>query len=214
MRPPIEVGPIRPDELPAAVRIFLAAFHDNVRLVYGEQPRPDAMLDVWTFAQQTEPAGFLAARTAAGIVGYAFFTSSVKQLQRNALRRGKPLVWALGALSGRYGVRWGQLARLLWNKALFVGGSGRFRTSGDAQLLNIAVDEKARGGGVAKALVRAGMEHLAARGVSEVRLEVRPDNAPAIKVYRDAGFVEQGRSRDIHGDWLVMTAQPERSTQP
>lgn len=205
---PVEVGPIRPDELPAAVRIFLEAFHDNVRLVYGDQPKPDAMLDVWAFARETEPGGFLAARTPSGLVGYAFFTSSVKRLQRAALRRGRPLVWALQALSGRYGVRWAQLGRLLWNKALFVGGSGRFRTSGDAQLLNIAVDEKARGGGVAKALVRAGMAYLASQGVGEVRLEVRPDNAPAIKVYRDAGYLERGRSRDIHGEWLVMTARP------
>lgn len=204
----LDVGPIRSDEMVAAVSIFLTAFRDNVRLVYGDQPKPDAMLDVWSFARETEPGGFLAARDASGIVGYALFTSSVRQLRRRALFRARPMVWALGALSGRYGVRWLQVARLFWNKVLFVGGSGRFRTKGDAQLLNIAVDTRARGKGVAKALTRAGLSYLAVRAVEEVRLEVLKDNAPAIKVYEDTGFVQKGRMRNIYGDWLVMTADP------
>jgi [ribosomal protein S18]-alanine N-acetyltransferase len=202
------VGPIRPDELPAAVRIFSDAFGANVRQVYGDKPKPDAMLDVWSFARRVEPEGFVAARDGTGLLGYALFTRSVKGLQRAALLHAQPLRWALGALSGRYGVRWLQLGRLLWNKLLFARGSSRFRTQGDAQLLNIAVDPRARGQGVAKALMRAGLAHLAKRGINEVRLEVQPDNAPAIKVYRDSGFVEKGRTRDIHGDWIVMTADP------
>lgn len=203
-----DVGPIRPDELPDAVRIFLDAFHDNVRLVYGDRPKPEAMLDVWSFARETEPSGFLATRDSSGVVGYALFTSSVQMLQRRALLRLRPLIWGLRAVSGRYGVRWLQLGRLLWNKILFVGGSGRFRTKGDAQLLNIAVDSRARGQGVAKTLLRSGLSYLASLGIEEVRLEVRPDNLPAIKAYHDVGFVEKGRTRDIHGDWLVMTANP------
>jgi len=207
----VEVGPARPDELPEAVRIFLNAFSHNVRLVYGDQPKPDAMLDVWSFARETEPSGFLVARDDAGVLGYAFFTTSVSGLQRRALARGRPLLWAWRALSGRYGIHWVQLSKLLWNKLLFTGSAGRFRTHGDAQLLNIAVDPRARGKGVAKALMRAGLSYLANRGVDEVRLEVRPDNAPAISVYHDTGFVEKGRTRDIHGEWLVMTANPSKT---
>ena len=206
MQAPLEVGPIGRDELPAAVDIFLNAFYENVRLVYGDQPKPDAMLDVWSFAQEVEPQGFLAARQHGRVLGYALFTRSVKGMQRRALLRARPLVWGLRALSGRYGVRWGQLARLMWNKVLFVGASGRYRTTGDAQLLNIAVHPDARGRGVAKKLVNAGLGYLKEAGAEEVRLEVRPENAPALAAYRDTGFIERGRTRDIHGEWLVMTA--------
>ncbi|MBC5807737.1 MAG: GNAT family N-acetyltransferase [Candidatus Eremiobacteraeota bacterium] len=206
LRADIDVGPIRAEELRDAVRIFLGAFSENVKAVYGDSPRPDAMLDVWTFFSQDEPGGFLAAREGCTLIGYALFTASLKRLQRDAVVRGQVLRWTLRALSGRYGIQWLQLGRVLWNKILFVGSSGRFRTQGDAQLLNIAVEPAARGRGAAKALVVAGMEYLAGRGVPEVRLEVRPDNAAAIRVYRGVGFVERGQTRDAHGDWLVMTA--------
>ncbi len=186
----------------------MRAFADNVRLVYGDDPKPDAMIDVWSFARTFEPGGFLAAREDGVLVGYVLLSSSVKRLQRSALLSGRPLVWAWRALLGRYGIRWGALFKLLWNKVLFVGNENRYRTRGDAQLLNIAVAESARGRGVAKALVSAGLAYLHGVGVTEIRLEVRPDNLPAISAYRQTGFVERGRTRDIHGEWLVMTATP------
>lgn len=205
---PPEVTPISEREIDAAVRIFLGAFHDNVRLVYGDDPRPDAMRDVWTFVRQVEPGGFFGARVSSEFVGYAIFVSSVSALRKRALRTGVVLRWGLRALVGRYGIHWLALARLLWNKTLFVSGSGRFRSEGDAQLLNIAVAPSARGKGVAKALVRAGLAYFAGRGVREVRLEVRPDNAPALAAYQETGFIERGRTRDAGGEWIVMTAKP------
>ena len=202
------ITPIAPDEIADAVRIFLDAFAENVRLVYGDPPRPDAMHDVWSFVRSREPGGFLAAREGGGLAGYAIITSSVRKLQRSALTHGAVLAWVVRALSGRYGIAWRNVGRVMWNKLLFVGSARRFRTEGDAQLLNIAVAREQRGIGIAKALTRAGLDYLATRGVREVRLEVRPDNAAAIAAYRANGFVERGKTRDAGGEWLVMTAQP------
>jgi len=204
----LAVGPITPAEIEPAVRIFVEAFHDNVIRLYGDQPKPEAMVDMWSFAREVEPGGFLAARAGPDLVGYALFTSSGTALERRALASGRIFVWVWRALSGRYRIRWDGLARQVWNKMLFVGGSSSFRTTGDAQLLNIAVAQDARGQGVATELVRAGMDYLASRGVKEVRLEVLPDNEPAIAAYRAVGFVERGRMRNVHGEWLVMTATP------
>jgi ribosomal protein S18 acetylase RimI-like enzyme len=201
-------GPISEDEIEPAVRIFLDAFRNNVTLVYGDNPKPDAMIDVWTFAREVEPGGFMAARDDSSLLGYALFTSSVSKLERRAILSGRLIVWMLRAVSGRYGIRWRNIARQVWNKILFVGQSGSFRTKGDAQLLNIAVAPTARGRGVAQALVHAGMHYLSDRGVEEVRLEVMPDNAAAIAAYGSAGFREKGRMRNVHGEWLVMTANP------
>jgi len=44
--------------------------------------------------------------------------------------------------------------------------------------------------------------------VPEVRLEVRPWNAPAIALYRNTGWREVGRTRDLEGEWIVMVANP------
>ncbi|HXW52340.1 MAG TPA: GNAT family N-acetyltransferase [Candidatus Acidoferrales bacterium] len=200
--------PIAENEVGAAVGIFLGAFRDNVRLVYGDDPRPDAMRDVWTFVRQTEPGGFLVARENNDILGYAIFVSSVSALRRKAVRSGAIFGWALRALVGRYGIHWIALARLLWNKTLFVRSSDRFRSEGDAQLLNIAVSPGARGKGIAKLLVHAGLKYLAGEHIQEVRLEVRPENKPAIAAYLANGFVERGRTQDAGGDWIVMTARP------
>ena len=200
-----DVGPIAPGEIAAAVAVFLEAFHDGAAYIYGEPPRPDAMIDVWSFARDVEPGAFLAARDANGeLLGYAFITSSVKGLRRQAIRRLAPLRWAWRALCGRYGIVWTHVARLFANKNAFARSSGEFRTSGDAQLLNIATASSARGLGVASALVRAGLGYLRERGVTELRLEVRPDNAPALSVYTRTGFAEVGRTRDAGGEWVVM----------
>ena len=202
-----------PAEIEPAVSIFLEAFRDNVRQVYGDNPRPDAMRDVWSFAREIEPGGFLAARDETGVLGYALFTSSVSRLERAAIVSGRVLLWAGRALLGRYGIRWNSVARQLWNKILFLGNSGTFRTKGDAQLLNIAVAPSARGHGVATSLVREGLRYLASRGVEEVRLEVMPDNTAAIAAYASTGFETKGRLRNVHGEWLVMTANPLTAAQ-
>ena len=211
MSPPraVDVGPIRPDEMGAAVAVFLEAFHDSAAYVYGEPPKPNAMIDVWSFARQVEPGGFLAARDAAGtLLGYAFITSSVSALRRQAIMRMEPLRWAWRAVCGRYGIVWAHVLRLFGNKFAFARSSGEFRSSGDAQLLNIATAESARGQGVASFLVSAGLEYLRGQGVREMRLEVRPENLPALAVYSRAGFVEVGRTRDPGGEWIVMVGRP------
>ena len=205
----MDVGPINPDEMGAAVAVFLEAFHDSAAYVYGDPPRPEAMIDVWSFAREVEPGGFLAARDESGkLVGYAFITSSVSALRRTAIVRLAPLRWAWRAVRGKYGIVWSHVMRLFANKNAFARSSGEFRTSGDAQLLNIATAAHARGQGIASALVRAGLEYLRGRAVHELRLEVRPDNAAALAVYARAGFREVGRTADPGGDWIVMTARP------
>ena len=208
MNQSVAVAPIARSEVEPAVRIFYQAFAPNVHRLYGPHPRPGAMVDVWEFAREVEPDAFLAARSGDKVSGYALFTSSVHALQRRALLSGRAIVWATRALSGRYGLRWSAVLSQLWNKVLFVGSSSSFRTSGDAQLLNIAVAADARGRGIATALLRSGMTYLASRAIREVRLEVEPDNVAAIAAYHSVGFVERGRLRNVYGDWIVMTADP------
>ncbi len=60
----------------------------------------------------------------------------------------------------------------------------------------VGVAPEAQGMGLGKALTRAGLDHLAGRGVSEVELYVESDNAPAIAVYEGIGFTHD--ARDTH----------------
>ena len=61
-----------------------------------------------------------------------------------------------------------------------------------ARLYSIAVAHGARGRGLGEALLAAA-EHAAARnGAQRMRLEVRPDNAAAIRLYERQGYLHFG----------------------
>ena len=80
--------------------------------------------------------------------------------------------------------------------------------AGEAELLKIAVDASARGRGIGRALLRAGLAELGRVGCRTVFLEVRPSNAAALRLYLEHGFVQVGRRpayyRDPEEDALVM----------
>ncbi len=122
--------------------------------------------------------------------------------------RGAALRWAFAALRGGFGLRLRAIPRILLNKIFFMRSGGRYRSKGDAQLLNIAVEPESQGRGIASALVREGLAVMRVLGVSEVRLEVRPWNYGALRLYEKTGWREVGRTRDLEGEWVVMIAQP------
>lgn len=124
------------------------------------------------------------------------------------MRSGEVIKWLIHALTGRYQFKVGALFRTLGNKAKFLFAGQKFRTKGDAQLLNIAVDPSVQGKGIAKKLVAAGLSRMRAARVAEVRLEVRPWNDSAVRVYESTGWREVGRTRDLGGEWIVMVANP------
>ena len=71
---------------------------------------------------------------------------------------------------------------------------------GEAELLRVAVEPAARGQGLARQLVAAGLDRLRAAGVASCHLEVRPANQSALAVYRALGFEPCGRRRAYYRD--------------
>lgn len=65
------------------------------------------------------------------------------------------------------------------------------RGDGVGEVYNLAVLERARGGGLGRALLRAGLRHLAGRGCDEVILWVDSSNGPAVRLYTSEGFTER-----------------------
>jgi ribosomal-protein-alanine N-acetyltransferase len=79
-----------------------------------------------------------------------------------------------------------------------VGYSVLARAADEAELLNLAVAEGARGRGVGTALVRRVITDAAEWGAWAVFLEVRASNAAALALYGRAGFSEVGRRRGYY----------------
>lgn len=90
-------------------------------------------------------------------------------------------------------------------------GVATFSLAGDmADLLRVIVAPDSRGRGIGGSLVRAGMEWAKAVGAGRMLLEVRPDNAPAVRTYQRLGFSTLDRRRDYYGsgvDALVMAVK-------
>ena len=101
-----------------------------------------------------------------------------------AERMGEPWFDPTGLLVA---VRRGHLLGFHWTKQ-------HSRALGEVYV--VGVDPESQGLGLGKALTRAGLRHLAERGVSEVELYVEADNSPAIALYQGLGFTHD--DRDTH----------------
>lgn len=68
----------------------------------------------------------------------------------------------------------------------------------EAEVLTLAVRPGARRRGLARGLMQAGMELLAARGARSLLLEVEGDNDPARALYAGLDFAQAGRRPDYY----------------
>jgi ribosomal-protein-alanine N-acetyltransferase len=68
-----------------------------------------------------------------------------------------------------------------------------------ADLNRVIVHPDFRGRGIGASLVRAGVEWASAVGARRMLLEVRPDNEPAVALYRRLGFAAVTTRRDYYG---------------
>ncbi|MEW8524827.1 MAG: ribosomal protein S18-alanine N-acetyltransferase, partial [Candidatus Thiodiazotropha endolucinida] len=70
----------------------------------------------------------------------------------------------------------------------------------ESHILNICIDPKWQGKGLAIKLIRRLLKIARQHGAETVYLEVRVGNKPAIGLYRKLGFVEVGQRRDYYPD--------------
>lgn len=68
----------------------------------------------------------------------------------------------------------------------------------EAHLLNLCLDESARGCGLGTMLLEHLIQRATAEGVRVLYLEVRPSNARALLLYRRAGFARIGVRRNYY----------------
>lgn len=67
------------------------------------------------------------------------------------------------------------------------------RAADEAEILTIAVQSRARGGGLATRLLASHISRLSSLGVAELFLEVDENNRPALALYRRFGFAQVGQ---------------------
>ena len=82
------------------------------------------------------------------------------------------------------------------------GYVGLYAVPPQADVQTIAVAPRSQGRGLGRALLGALVAEAGSRGCTQLLLEVRDDNEPAITLYESAGFERQGRRRDYYGHGL------------
>ena len=77
----------------------------------------------------------------------------------------------------------------------------------EVHILNLAVHPEARGTGAGRALVQRILDDAVGHGAVSVSLEVRPENAAALGLYRAMGFDQIGLRKNYYGrgeDAVIM----------
>lgn len=69
----------------------------------------------------------------------------------------------------------------------------------EAHIMNIAVAEAYRGRGFGRQILTALIQKAAELGAAAMTLEVRVNNAPAIRLYESAGFIAAGIRPNYYG---------------
>jgi len=195
-------------DLPELAEIFLVAFRESVQHYAGKPIGAKPIIDALAIFLDTEPEGFLVAVVGNRIAGYIFAPSKLSRMYRIAIRRGHLLCIIWRWASGRYGIGIRPALIAVRNQLSVWWDYRRDRKSaGEARIFSVAVHPGFQGMGIGTGLVQAGLDYLASRGAGRVRLEVRPDNIVALRIYEKLGFKITGQTRDTQKDWLIMVKE-------
>lgn len=201
------IRPVESSDIAAIASIFISAFPESIDHYYRGKTAPaKPFQDIYAFLAAAEHSNFLVYEESGQVLGYIVVPKSMGLLWIKSILSGHLFIFVFNWIAGRYGLNIPRALTILGNKLLFSAHSfGRF-ARGHAQVLSVAVAPKAQGRGIGRKLVQAGLDLLRTQGISRVKLEVRPENAPARRIYASLGFEEIGVSRDSQGEWVVMTA--------
>ena len=195
-----------PADIAAIARLFTESFLSSVlHHCGGRLPKPQAMEDVFSLVYAAEPEAALIAKDETGrLIGYCFAPVRIERLWCKAITGGHLIKWAWRWLTGQYGFGLHPVKIIILNKLAFLRSAATPGKAANARILSVAVAADARGRGIASALMAEADAYFRQQQVRRVRLEVRPDNHSAIRVYEKLGYYSGGTTYDSQGPWLIM----------
>lgn len=200
----VQIRPAGPSDLLGIAVVFSVAFPESLLHTFGRIPEPDFVAEAFRVCLDAEPGAFFVADADGRVVGYAFTPAHLSRLWRTAITGGHLARWITATLTGRFRLGWHPIRTVLANKWSFFASAFDRRYSIQARVLSIAVLPSFQGQGIAGALLDQGLDYLQTRHVPQVRLEVRPDNLPAVRLYQRRGFYMVGETQDTQGRWSIM----------
>lgn len=206
------IRPSQKNDLAPISRVFLIGFSQSVAHYVGGHTSgiERAVQDVFTAIWEHEPDCMLVADANGKILGYIIAVPNMSRFWWHVIKGGYWWHWARRWLQGDYGLGLREVTNLARNKLGFASAQiqlqqkiPRFRGQ-PAQVLSIAVHPSCRGQGIGGSLLQAALTYLTTTTASYVKLEVRPDNPSARRLYESAGFKAVSTTYDSQGPWHVM----------
>jgi ribosomal protein S18 acetylase RimI-like enzyme len=204
---PLQVRTAVVDDAPAVARVFEECFPDSIGRLFPQGLPPWVLDRIMAFIITSEPGCCSVALSEQGdVLAYCVAVPSMPRFWCRALVSPR-LGGLLGAvLTGKIPIGLRQAKLMARDKLAFFSSFRSFSLrGGTGQILSVGVSTGARGRGRGRLVVMAGLSYLKASGARAVKLEVRPDNQPAVRLYRSLGFTKVGATKDSRGQWMVMT---------
>jgi ribosomal protein S18 acetylase RimI-like enzyme len=184
-----QTQPVRPavlDDVASVARLHMDRFPHGFLPTLGSRP----LRRLYRHFVQSACAFVLVADDDEGIIGFVAVAEDTRRLYRDFLRRdgvAAALVVAPAAL---------RAPRRVWETVRY-GERSDHAGLPPAEILAVAVAERARGSGVASSLVHASLNELRRRKVDGARVVAATGNAQALRLYERAGFRHQ-RFIEVH----------------
>lgn len=206
------IRPSQENDLLSISQIFMQGFAQSIDHYVGTSSQGviKALCDLFTSLLEYNPQGFLVAVAGERIAGYVIAVPNMKDLWWHILRNGHLWHWVRRWIQGEYGIGLVQVLALTRNKLGFALTQFRAERNNPklkghiAQILSIAVHPDYRGLGIGRELLDKAIGYLATTSATVVKLEVRPANVPARRLYEGMGFESISTFRDAQGLWIVM----------
>lgn len=186
--------------------LFCLAFEESITFFTPMSKKiKNAMKDAFRLLHEVFTQGFFVAVEGDKVCGYIVMADDIKRLWMQAITSGFLKKAIVSVIRGEYGLTLPTLYKIVKNKLLYF----RFEltTKPSAQLLSIAVHPEHQGEGIGQKLLSKGIDYIESLGIKRIKLEARPDNTAAVKIYEKHGFHTVGQTCDLQGKWLIMVRE-------
>lgn len=204
MVPQVSFRQATAEDLEAIAEVFISAFPESVQHYIGGPVSPRAVADAFGICLDAEPEALFVAEADSKVAGYVFSPSRLPRVLSTAIWHGHLARMLWRWIRGRYGIGLRPVLRIAGNISFIIREAKDRALHREARIFSLAVHPDFHARGIGTRLLRIALKYLQSRGVSTVRLEVRPDNCAALHLYERLGFETRGKTCDSQGAWLIM----------